>query len=49
MLIVGGALALTAIGVFFLCRFIVTCLSLWRKRKTRAAAREKASERIGAE
>ncbi|MFZ2017905.1 MAG: hypothetical protein WAU90_04410 [Methyloceanibacter sp.] len=49
MLIVGGALALTAIGVFFLWRFIVSCRALWRKRRRSAAAREKATERIGAE
>ena len=48
MLIVGGALALTAIGVFLVYRFIVRCRALWRKRKTRVA-REKATERIGAE
>jgi len=48
MLIVGGALALTAIGVFLAYRFIVGRRVLWRKRKTRAA-REKATERIGAE
>jgi hypothetical protein len=47
MLIVGGALALTAIGVFLAYRFIVRCRALWRKRKIRA--REKTTERIGAE
>jgi hypothetical protein len=49
MLIVGGALAFTAISVFFLWRFILTCRALWRERKTRAAAREKSVERVGAE
>ena len=49
MLIVGGALAFTAIGVFFLWRFILTCRARWRERKTRAAAREKTHERVGAE
>jgi hypothetical protein len=49
MLIVGGALALTAIGVFLIYRFIVRCRALWRKRKTRVATREKATERIGVE
>lgn len=49
MLIVGGALAFTAISVFFLWRFILTCRALWRERKTRAVAREKTHERVGAE
>jgi hypothetical protein len=35
MLIVGGALAFTAISVFFLWRFILTCRALWRARKTK--------------
>ncbi len=49
MLIVGGALAFTAIGVFLLWRIVLTCRALWRKRKTREAAREKIHERVGAE
>jgi hypothetical protein len=49
MLVVGGALAVTAISVFFLWRFIVTCRARWRQRKLRNAARETSIERIGAE
>jgi hypothetical protein len=50
MLIVGGALAFIAIGVFFAWRFIKRCQALWRERraKTRLAAGHK-SERVGAE
>jgi hypothetical protein len=36
MVIVGGALAFTAISVFFLWRFILTCSALWRARKAGA-------------
>lgn len=49
MLVVGGALAVTAISVFFLWRFIVTFRARWRQRKLRNAARETSIERIGAE
>jgi hypothetical protein len=49
MLIVGGATALIAVAVFFSWRFIVTCRALWRRRRMRQVAREKAAERIAAE
>jgi hypothetical protein len=49
MLIVGGALAFTAIGVFFVWRFILACRARWRERKARAAARDKTHERVGAD
>jgi hypothetical protein len=49
MLIVGGALAFTAISAFFLWRFIVMCRARWRQRKLRNAARETSIERIAAE
>ena len=35
MLIVGGALAFTAISVFIFWRFILTCRARWRARKAK--------------
>jgi hypothetical protein len=52
MLIVGGALAFTAIGVFFAYRFIQTCRALWRERKAkgRHVTKDKSDiEKVGAE
>ncbi|HZP08779.1 hypothetical protein [Methyloceanibacter sp.] len=50
MLIVGGALAVTAIGVFFLWRLVVKCRALWRERKLRQrAAHQEVAERVAAE
>jgi hypothetical protein len=52
MLIVGGALAFTAISVFFLWHFILTCRGLWRARKakSRRVAKDNSDiERVAAE
>jgi hypothetical protein len=49
MLIVGGALAFTAISVFFLWRFVATCRARLRQRRMRDAARETSVERIAAD
>jgi hypothetical protein len=50
MLIVGGALAVTAIGVFLLWRLVVTCRALWRERRLRQRAPERdVAERVAAE
>ncbi len=50
MLIVGGALAVTAIGVFLLWRLALACRARWRERTLRrCAARAAAVERVAAE
>jgi hypothetical protein len=47
MLIVGGALAVTAIGIFLLWRLTLKCRALWRERKLKQRVeREKIVERV---